>query len=204
MTRVIRSGLAVDKRLANFVEETALPGTGIPSHAVWSGLATAHATIGARIREALDRRDSLQGKIDDWHRARKGQPQDAAAYRAYLTEIGYLVPDGPDFEIETTGTDPEIATISGPQLVVPVMNASYALNAANARWGSLYDALYGTDAMGDLPAGTAYDPARGARVIAWGRAFLDDVAPLASGSHSTAPRYTVVDGALQPALTDPD
>ncbi|MDZ4066634.1 MAG: malate synthase G, partial [Tabrizicola sp.] len=181
----------------------ALPGTGIQPDAFWSGLAGAHATIGARIRDALARRASLQAQIDDWHRARKGQRHDAEAYRAFLDEIGYLVPEGPDFQIETTGTDPEIATISGPQLVVPVMNARYALNAANARWGSLYDALYGTDAMGDLPVGAGYDPARGARVIAWGRAFLDDATPLAEGSHADAPRYTVVGDALHPALKDP-
>ncbi|WP_431299356.1 malate synthase G [Tabrizicola sp. BL-A-41-H6] len=203
MTRVIRSGLAVDERLASFVETDALPGTGILADTFWSGVARAHATIGARIRDALARRDSLQAQIDDWHRARRGRPHDAEAYRAFLTSIGYLVPEGTDFQIETTGTDPEIATISGPQLVVPVMNARYALNAANARWGSLYDALYGTDAMGDLPAGAGYDAARGARVIAWGRAFLDDVAPLAEGSHADAPRYTVVGGALHPALKDP-
>ncbi|MDP3264135.1 MAG: malate synthase G [Tabrizicola sp.] len=203
MARVIRSGLAVDERLASFVETDALPGTGIQPDAFWSGLAGAHATIGARIRDALARRASLQAQIDDWHRARKGQRHDAEAYRAFLDEIGYLVPEGPDFQIETTGTDPEIATISGPQLVVPVMNARYALNAANARWGSLYDALYGTDAMGDLPVGAGYDPARGARVIAWGRAFLDDATPLAEGSHADAPRYTVVGDALHPALKDP-
>ena len=203
MARVIRSGLAVDERLASFVETDALPGTGVQPDAFWSGLAGAHATIGARIRDALAKRERLQAAIDDWHRARQGQPHDAEAYRAFLAEIGYLVPEGPDFEIETSGTDPEIATISGPQLVVPVMNARYALNAANARWGSLYDALYGTDAMGDLPVGTGYDPERGARVIAWGRAFLDDVTPLAQGSHADAPRYTVVEGTLHPALKDP-
>ncbi len=202
-TRMTKSGLAVDQRLAYFIETQALYGTGITPDTFWTGLAAAVATIGPRIRAALERRENLQTAIDTWHRARKGVAHDAAAYRAFLTDIGYLVPEGQDFSIETTGTDPEIALIPGPQLVVPVMNARYALNAANARWGSLYDALYGTDAMGDLPGGPAYDPDRGNRVIAWGRDFLDDVVPLAQGSHADARRYTVADGALTPALRNP-
>jgi malate synthase len=201
--RVMKSGLAVDRRLAEFIETQALPGSGIAPDRFWSGLSDAVASLGPRIRAALAQRDHLQGLIDSWHRDRKGQPHDPAAYRTFLTEIGYLVPEGPDFNVETTGTDPEIALIAGPQLVVPVMNARYALNAANARWGSLYDALYGTDAMGDLPASAAYDASRGARVIAWGRAFLDDAVPLAQGSHTDAPRYVVKDGTLHPALKDP-
>jgi malate synthase len=202
--RVTMAGLGVDPLLADFIQAQALPGSGVEADAFWSGLAHAVATLGPRIRDALDQRARLQTAIDGWHRARTGQPHDPAAYRSFLSEIGYLVPEGADFSIETTGTDPEIASIPGPQLVVPVMNARYALNAANARWGSLYDALYGTDAMGDLPNGTTYDPARGARVIAWGRAFLDDVMPLAQGSHADAPRYTVKDGTLHPALKTPE
>jgi malate synthase len=201
--RVMKSGLAVDQRLADFIDTEAAPGSGIAPDRFWSGLAAADKSLGPRIREALAHRDRLQGQIDSWHRDRKGQPHDSAAYRAFLTEIGYLQPEGPDFTIETTGTDPEIALTPGPQLVVPVMNARYALNAANARWGSLYDALYGTDAIGDLPSGPGYDAARGARVIAWGRAFLDDAVPLASGSHADAPRYTVEGGILHPELKDP-
>ncbi len=202
-TRVTKSGLAVDRRLADFIDTLALPGTGVSPEIFWGGLAAAVASLGPRIRDALARRTALQTALDTWHRARLGQPHDPAAYRAFLSEIGYLVPEGADFTIETTGIDPEIALIPGPQLVVPVMNARYALNAANARWGSLYDALYGTDAMGDLPASHDYDPARGDRVIAWGRAFLDDIAPLAQGSHVDTRRYTVTDGVLHPALKDP-
>lgn len=203
VTRVTKSGLAVDPRLVDFIEAEALPGTGVAAGRFWEGLAGAVTALGPRIREALARREDLQGRIDHWHRARKGQDHDSATYRSFLGEIGYLQPEGPDFQIDTTGTDPEIATIPGPQLVVPVMNARYALNAANARWGSLYDALYGTDALGDLPQGKEYDPARGARVIAWGRAFLDDVVPLAKGSHADVSGYCLENGALSPALRDP-
>ncbi len=201
--RIILGGLQVDTRLASFVADHALPGTGIAPDTFWAGFGAAQATLGPRIAAALATRETMQQQIDAWHIARRTQPHDAAAYSAFLTQIGYLVPEPADFQIETTGVDPEMALIPGPQLVVPVMNARYALNAANARWGSLYDALYGTDAMGDLPTSPAYDPARGARVIAWGRAFLDDVAPLTTGSHADVSRYAVVDGALHPALKTP-
>ncbi|MEM9012922.1 MAG: malate synthase G [Pseudomonadota bacterium] len=176
--RVSRAGLRVDPALQAFIEEEALPGTGVTAEAFWAGLADLFATLGPRNRELLEVRKRLQAQIDDWHTTHRGQPHDPAAYRAFLEEIGYLLPEGPDFAIETANVDPEIAEIAGPQLVVPVMNARYALNAANARWGSLYDALYGTDALGDLPAGGDYDPARGARVIAWAKAFLDEAVPL--------------------------
>ncbi len=200
---VMKSGLSVDERLAAFVDLQALPGTGITPDHFWAGFAAAVKELNPRIRAALDRRDDLQTQIDAWHIARRGQPHDAAAYRAFLEAIGYLEPEGPDFTIETEGVDPEIARISGPQLVVPVMNARYALNAANARWGSLYDALYGTDALGDAPKAKDYDPDRGARVIAWGRDFLDDAVPLAEGSHSDVAAYRVENGHLLPALRDP-
>jgi malate synthase len=203
MAYVTKSGLQVDPRLVDFIENQALAGTDLAADRFWSGLAQAVDTLGPRIRDALATRDALQSQIDAWHIARRGQPHDAAAYQAFLTEIGYLTTEGPDFQIETTNTDPEIATKSGPQLVVPVMNARYALNAANARWGSLYDALYGTDALGDLPQAKGYDADRGARVIAWGRAFLDDVVPLAQGSHVDVTGYRVENGALVPALKDP-
>ncbi|PLL12987.1 malate synthase G [Tabrizicola sp. TH137] len=203
MERLERHGLQVDARMAAFLEDKALPGTGVTADRFWNGFAAAVAELGPVNRALLDTRARMQAQIDDWHRARKGLPHDAQAYTAFLREIGYLLPEGPDFTIRTTGTDPEIATMPGPQLVVPVMNARYALNAANARWGSLYDALYGTDALGDAPQGKEYDPARGARVIAWAKAFLDDVAPLAQGSHADVTRYAVVDGQLSPALRDP-
>ncbi|MBD3766007.1 MAG: malate synthase G [Rhodobacterales bacterium] len=201
--RVDRDGLQVAAELAAFVEDRALPGTGVSPETFWAGLAATLQAMGPRNRALLDRRAALQQQIDEWHRARRGRPHDAAAYRAFLTAIGYLVPEGPDFTVDTANTDPEIATVPGPQLVVPVMNARYALNAANARWGSLYDALYGTDALGDAPAPGGFDAARGARVVAWGRAFLDDVLPLAAGSHADVTGYRVQDGALVPALRDP-
>jgi malate synthase len=180
--RVERQGLQVDRRLADFLEGHALPGTGVAAGAFWSGFSAIVHDLGPKNRALLGVREEMQAKIDAWHVARRGQAHDAAAYKAFLTEIGYLVPEGPDFKIETANVDPEIASIPGPQLVVPIMNARFALNAANARWGSLYDALYGTDALGDLPQGKGYDRGRGARVIAWGRAHLDEVAPLAMGS----------------------
>ncbi|ODM44114.1 malate synthase G [Cereibacter johrii] len=201
--RIEKQGLQVDVRLAEFVAREALPGTGISEETFWGGLADTVRTLGPRNRALLDRRAELQAAIDDWHRARRSERPTLDDYTAFLREIGYLLPEGPDFTIETAHVDPEIAEVAGPQLVVPVMNARYALNAANARWGSLYDALYGTDALGDLPEGAEFDPARGARVIAWGRRFLDKTAPLALGSHADVEGYRVEGGALVPALADP-
>ena len=176
--RVEKAGLQVDARVVEFIEGRALPGTGVRADAFWAAMAGLVNEFGPKNRALLKKREALQAQIDAWHLARKGQAFDAGAYRAFLTEIGYLVPEGPDFTIQTSGIDPEIASIPGPQLVVPVTNARYALNAANARWGSLYDALYGTDALGDLPTAKEYDPARGARVIAWAKDFLDMAVPL--------------------------
>ena len=160
--RISTGSLRVARELYDFIEIEALPDTGITSDAFWAGFDRIAAEFAPRNRALLARRDALQARIDAWHQARTGQPHDPAAYRAFLTEIGYLVPEGPDFTIDTPNVDAEFSTIAGPQLVVPVMNARYALNAANARWCSLYNALYGTDAMGSAPEPGGYDPERGA------------------------------------------
>ncbi|WP_170608052.1 malate synthase G [Ruegeria arenilitoris] len=201
--RVNRSGLQVDQFLVDFIEKRALPGTEIEPQGFWNGLARLVSELGPKNRDLLAKRQDLQSRIDSWHAARKGQEHDASAYESFLREIGYLVEEGPDFQIETTNVDPEIAFTPGPQLVVPITNARFALNAANARWGSLYDALYGTDAMGDLPDAAGYNAVRGARVIAWAKSFLDEVAPLSDGSWSNAAGLRVADGTLVPALSDP-
>ena len=189
-------GLQVDTRLASFVEDRALPGTGIAPDAFWAGLSSLVHDLGPKNRALLTRRDDLQAKIDAWHIAHRARPHDHEAYKAFLQEIGYLLPEGEDFQIDTADVDPEIALMPGPQLVVPITNARYALNAANARWGSLFDALYGTDAMGSAPPKGGYDRGRGARVVARVRVFLDDAFPIAGGSHADARRYHVHNGAL--------
>ncbi|MEQ8656717.1 MAG: malate synthase G [Hyphomicrobiales bacterium] len=199
---VSRAGLQVDKDLCALIEDDALASTGITTDTFWNALAALVKDFGPRNQALLEKREDLQAKIDAWHRERKGQPIDMATYKAFLKEIGYLVPAGPDFSVETSNVDPEISSIPGPQLVVPIMNARYALNAANARWGSLYDALYGTDALGDLPKGKGYDPERGARVIAWGREFLDKSIPLEVGSHADVVTYVVAHDRLVPTLED--
>lgn len=194
--RTIRHGLQVDSGLAAFIEGRALPGTGVAADAFWAGFAGLLADMAPENRALLARREELQAKIDAWHIAHRDLPHDAAAYHAFLREIGYLLPEGPDFRIETAHVDPEIATIPGPQLVVPITNARYALNAANARWASLYDALYGTDAMGTLPPPGGYDRGHGARVVARVRVFLDEAFPIQGTSHADVRRYHVKDGAL--------
>ena len=195
--RVGQSQVAAE--LHAFVEQEVLPGLDLASDAFWRGFDALLHDLAPANRDLLARRKALQAQIDAWHKARRGLPIDTDAYRAFLTEIGYLVAEGPDFSIETSHIDDEIAQIAGPQLVVPVTNARYALNAANARWGSLYDALYGTDAIpeddGAARAG-GYNPVRGGKVIAWTRAFLDEAAPLAAGSHSDVLAYRVEGGAL--------
>ena len=179
---VDRAGLSVDARLADFVEGAALPGTDIAGAAFWSGFAGIITGFTPENHALLAKREALQAQIDAWHKAHAGQPHDAAAYQAFLTEIGYLVTEPAPFQIGTANVDPEIATMAGPQLVVPALNARFALNAANARWGSLYDALYGTDALAAPPARPGgYDEVRGAAVIGRAKAFLDEAVPLASG-----------------------
>ncbi len=198
----ISPNLTVDSLLQAFVEDELLPGTGVSTARFWSSLETLLADFMPRNQALLARRDELQSQIDAWWKARKGQSVSIAEQTAFLTEIGYLLPEPGPFQIDTTNVDPEIAKIAGPQLVVPVSNGRYALNAANARWGSLYDALYGTDALAP-PTGTkGYDPARGGLVIAYARALLDRVAPLADGSHVDATRYAISDNALVVHLGD--
>src|SRR6204780_1481035 len=176
--RTQAAGLQVATDLYRFIEDEALPAAGVSvtGPAFWAGVAEIIADLTPVNRDLLRRRDELQAAIDSWHRANAGQPHDAAKYRAFLEEIGYLAPDPGPFQVGTGGVDPEIATVAGPQLVVPVTNARFAINAANARWGSLYDAFYGTDAIpetdGAVRAG-AYNPVRGQRVIETARDFLD-------------------------------
>ncbi|WP_299768695.1 malate synthase G [uncultured Tateyamaria sp.] len=203
---VDRSDLKVADSLAHFIETHALPGTGVASADFWAGFSALVHDLGPKNRDLLAEREDIQARIDNWHVAHRSADHDPAAYRAFLEEIGYLVPEGPDFEIETQNIDPEIASTPGAQLVVPIMNARFALNAANARWGNLYDALYGTDALGDLPTGKGYDPARGARVIAWAKAFLDEAVPLSVGSWTEVTSLGVSGGALDLgafSLSDP-
>ena len=198
-----RAGLQVAEDLAAFLETEALPGLGLDGDRFWTGVADIFARFAPENRRLLAVRDALQARLDTWHTERRGQPHDAAATAAFLREIGYLVDEPAPFAVGTRHVDAEVATLAGPQLVVPSLNARFVLNAANARWGSLYDALYGTDALGDLPAAGGYDPVRGARVVARAKAFLDEAVPLAAGSHSAVESWSIIDGVLSPALRDP-
>ena len=186
-----RGGLFIDPELVSFVETELVAGTDLTPDAVWSGLSDLVRDHGRRNKLLLEERDRLQELIDDWHRNRAETEFDVVEYRRFLVAIGYIVQQGSPFTIDTDGVDSEISEIAGPQLVVPVTNARYALNAANARWGSLYDALYGTDALGGSPPGGEYDPKRGAGVVTWVREFFDDVIPLAKGSHADVLSYGV-------------
>jgi malate synthase len=204
--RVEVAGLSVARELRDFIDTEALPGTGVAPERFWSSYAAILKELAPANAALLKKRDELQAKIDAWHRAHPAKPVDLAAYTAFLTEIGYLLPEGPDFQVGTTNVDAEFGHIAGPQLVVPVSNARYALNAANARWGSLYDALYGTDAIPESDGATrgrGYNPTRGKKVIDYARGVLDQIAPLAGGaSHREAKFYAIVAGALAVSLLD--
>lgn len=200
--RVEIAGLNVARQLRDFVEAEALPGTGIDATAFWQAFSAIVHDLAPKNRALLLKRDNLQEKIDAWYRA-NGAPADMGAYKAFLSQIGYLQPEGPDFSVSTQNVDPEIAELAGPQLVVPVMNARYALNAANARWGSLYDALYGTDAIPESDGaekGKGYNPKRGAKVIAWARDFLNRSAPLDGATWQDARGFSIQNGALMVRL----
>ena len=197
------NGLQVATVLYRFIEDKVLPGTGIDSAAFWRGFSAIVTDLTPKNAALLDERDRLQAALDTWHRAHPGPIADMSAYRAHLEEIGYLAPPAPDFKASTRNVDAELALQAGPQLVVPVLNARYALNAANARWGSLYDALYGTDAISEADGasrtganGESYNTVRGAKVVAFARGFLDQAAPLAGASHADAAAYRVRDGQL--------
>ena len=200
-----RHGLRVARELVDFIESAALPGTDVTADTFWAGLSELVHEFGPENAKLLQFRESLQGKLDAYHKEHRNTSHDHEHYKAFLGEIGYLVPEGDDFEIETENVDPEIALVPGPQLVVPITNARYALNAANARWGSLYDGFYGTDAMGSTPPAGGYNKGRGARVVARARVFLDQAFPLEDLSHADATRYYVNNGALlvddKPLLT---
>ena len=189
MNYVDAGGLRVAQPLHDFVRDEALPGAGLDAEAFWAGFSAIIHALAPVNRALLAKRDEMQAAIDAWHRQHTARPVDAAAYRAFLTGIGYLQPAPPPFSITTTDVDAEIATLAGPQLVVPITNARYALNAANARWGSLYDALYGTDAIADAEGaerGRGLNPVRAAHVVARAKTILDQIAPLAEGSHAQA------------------
>ena len=196
-------GLQVAKVLFDFVNNEAIPGTGITADQFWAGADKVIHDLAPKNKALLAKRDDFQARIDTWHQTHAGQAHDPVAYKAFLQDIGYLLPEAADFKASTQNVDDEIARMAGPQLVVPVMNARFALNASNARWGSLYDALYGTDAISEADGaekGKGYNKVRGDKVIAFARAFLDEAAPLASGSHVDSSGYAIVDGALQVTL----
>src|SRR5471032_3154694 len=194
-----RNGLQVAAELSQYVDEEALSGTGIDSEAFWKGFDALVHDLAPKNRALLAERDRLQTELDQWHKANPGPVRDLKAYRAFLEGIGYIVPAISAVQATTQNVDTEIAEQAGPQLVVPLSNQRYALNAANARWGSLYDALYGTDAIPDSNGAekqAAFNPVRGAAVIAYARKFLDQAAPLANGSHAEATHYGVEGGKL--------
>ncbi|KAA3510670.1 malate synthase G [Agrobacterium rosae] len=199
MSRIEQHGLSFDETLYRFLKDDVLPETGLDADSFFAGFSEIVHELSPKNRDLLAKRDAFQEKLDAWYRE-NGAPVDLGQYETFLREIGYLLPEGDAFKVDTQNVDPEIALLAGPQLVVPVMNARYALNAANARWGSLYDALYGTDAISDddgAEKGKGYNPKRGAKVIAWARDFLDRSAPLANGNWSSASSIKIVDGTVQ-------
>ena len=205
--RVAVGNLRVARSLYDFITNEALPGTGLDPDSFWAGVDKVVSDLSPRNAELLARRDELQAAIDKWHRQRVIGGIDPGEYKSFLTDIGYLLPEPADFTITTSGVDPEITSTAGPQLVVPILNARFALNAANARWGSLYDALYGTDVIseeGGADKGKGYNKVRGDKVIAYARRFLDDVVPLNSGSYNAVTRFMVSDEQLEVALADGD
>ena len=202
---VQKGGLQVAQALYDFVNEKAIPGTGIDAEKFWAEFDVLANELAPKNKALLAKRDDLQAKIDAYHTGRKGQSHNAAEYKAFLQEIGYLLPEGADFEATTANVEPEIGQMAGPQLVVPVMNARFALNAANARWGSLYDALYGTNVISEengAEKGTGYNKVRGDKVIAYARAFLNEAAPLLSGDHVDSTKYAIEEGKLVVTLKD--
>ena len=206
MTERVQVGnLQVAKVLFDFINDQAIPDSGVQADAFWSGVDTLIHDLAPKNRALLAKRDELQASIDAWHQQRSGQPHDAVAYKAFLQDIGYLLPEPADFKITTDNVDEEITSMAGPQLVVPIMNARFAINAANARWGSLYDALYGTDAISEADGaekGPGYNQVRGDKVIAFARAFLDEAAPLTKGSHADSVAYAIENGQLLVTLKD--
>ena len=198
MTSVSAHGLSIDKSLYEFIVDEVIPGTDVEADAFFAGFSKIVHELAPKNRSLLAKRDDLQAQIDAWYR-KNGAPSDLGVYESFLRDIGYLLPEGPDFKIEMANVDPEISSIAGPQLVVPVMNARYALNAANARWGSLYDALYGTDAISEADGaekGKGYNPVRGGKVVAWAKALLDRSLPLAGGSWADVTGFDFENGAL--------
>ncbi len=206
MDRVDVAGLSIAEPLQRFLETEVFPGAAVTSERFWSGYADLLRDLGPRLGALLATRDELQTQIDHYHKSRRGQPIDPVHYLGFLREIGYLAADAPTRNVATSGVDAEIARMAGPQLVVPMSNARYALNAANARWGSLYDALYGTDAIADegeaARGGKGYNKARGAAVIAKAKSFLDGAVPLAGASYTDLAGLAVVDGAVRAVLAE--
>lgn len=206
MTEYVQTGgIQVAKELFDFINNQAIPGTGLDAQDFWAKFDKIANELAPKNRALLAKREELQAKIDAYHTERAGQPHNAAEYKAFLQEIGYLVPEGEDFAATTANVEPEIAKMAGPQLVVPIMNARFALNASNARWGSLYDALYGTKAISEedgATKGPGYNQVRGDKVIAYARNFLNEAAPLATGDHADSVKYAIKDGALQVTLKD--